>query len=89
MAILTKGPQDAQEWIVERLGLAEMADYLATSNALRVSRIEELFKMVLEKLDIGAEEMAFVGTAGREMWRLRMSVGFWLVHFVDNKGEIS
>lgn len=41
IAIITEGPQDAQEWTLQKLGISEKVDYFAKSNNLRASGVTE------------------------------------------------
>ncbi|TDZ22027.1 hypothetical protein Cob_v004797 [Colletotrichum orbiculare MAFF 240422] len=68
IAVVTEGPQDAQERTVEQLGLAEYVDFLATTNFFRVSKVDGLFPKVLEHLQISAADMVFIGdSSSRDM----------------------
>ncbi|TDZ29829.1 hypothetical protein C8035_v003965 [Colletotrichum spinosum] len=68
IAVVTEGPQDAQERTVEQLGLAEYVDFLATTNFFRVSKVDGLFPKVLEHLQISAADMVFIGdNSSRDM----------------------
>ncbi|TEA12982.1 Pyrimidine 5'-nucleotidase YjjG [Colletotrichum sidae] len=68
IAVVTEGPQDAQERTVEQLGLAEYVDVLATTNFFRVSKVDGLFPKVLEHLQISAADMVFIGdSSSRDM----------------------
>ncbi|KAG9205119.1 hypothetical protein G6514_009582 [Epicoccum nigrum] len=60
IAIVTEGPQDAQERTVEALGLATRIDYLATTNRFGVAKVDGLFERVVEELGIGAGEVVVV-----------------------------
>ncbi|KAI0856464.1 HAD-superfamily hydrolase, subfamily IA, variant 1 [Xylaria cubensis] len=59
--VITEGPQDAQEWTVQKLGISPYIDFLATTNHFKVSKTEGLFSRVLETLGITASEIAYVG----------------------------
>ncbi|KAI4271127.1 MAG: hypothetical protein LQ337_006233 [Flavoplaca oasis] len=59
--IITEGPEDAQTWTLEHLGIADKVDVLMTSNHVGKSKTEGLFKDVLKRLGVKAENMVFVG----------------------------
>jgi FMN phosphatase YigB (HAD superfamily) len=61
IAVITEGPQDAQERTLRALKLDDKIDFLATTNFFRVSKVDGLLGKVLEKLNIGASDMAYVG----------------------------
>jgi putative hydrolase of the HAD superfamily len=61
IAVITEGPQDAQERTVEALGIAPYVDYLATTNKLGVTKIDGLFVKVLERLGLRPEDMIMTG----------------------------
>ena len=59
IAVITEGPQDAQEWTLQKLGFE--VDYLATTNVFGLSKVNGLFGKVLEKLGVEAKDMVVVG----------------------------
>ncbi|KAH4218381.1 hypothetical protein HBI06_201480 [Parastagonospora nodorum] len=61
IAVVTEGPQDAQERTVEALGLGRFVDYLATTNALGVAKVDGMFGRVLEKVGVRGEDVVVVG----------------------------
>lgn len=61
IAVITEGPQDAQERTVQALGIAPYIDYLATTNKLRVAKIDGLFVKVLEHLGLEPKDMIMTG----------------------------
>ncbi|KAL0936226.1 oxidoreductase family protein [Colletotrichum truncatum] len=61
VAVITEGPQDAQERTVKQLGIAEHIDVLATTNFFGVSKTEGLFAEVLKHAQIPESEMVYVG----------------------------
>lgn len=76
--MITEGLQDTQDWTVEKLGLE--VDFLATTNAFGVSKVDELFGKVLERLGIEAKDLAYVGTMRSEMFLLReRRVSLWCI----------
>jgi putative hydrolase of the HAD superfamily len=61
IAIITEGPQDAQEWTLEKLGLSSYVDALVTTNKFGKAKTEGSFASVLEFLGIEGREMVYVG----------------------------
>ncbi|RYC65471.1 hypothetical protein CHU98_g747 [Xylaria longipes] len=61
IVIITEGPQDAQEWTVENLGISPYIDFLATTNHFKISKTDGLFTKVLETLGITPSEIVYVG----------------------------
>ncbi|KAF2824951.1 HAD-like protein [Ophiobolus disseminans] len=61
IAIITEGPQDAQERTIAALGLAPFVDYLATTNEHGVAKTNGLFPRVLEALGVNGKEVVMVG----------------------------
>ncbi|KAL8770884.1 MAG: hypothetical protein Q9209_003535 [Squamulea sp. 1 TL-2023] len=61
VVVITEGPEDAQQWTLENLHIADKVDVLFTSNRMGKSKTDGLFGQVLRQLGIGAEKMVFVG----------------------------
>jgi len=61
IAVVTEGPQDAQERTIEALGIARFVDYLATKNGLGVAKVDGMFGHVLQRVGARAEEVVVVG----------------------------
>lgn len=61
IAVVTEGPQDAQERTIKALSIAPYIDYLATTNQLGVAKIDGLFVKVLERLELGPRDMIMTG----------------------------
>ncbi|KAE8366951.1 HAD-like domain-containing protein [Aspergillus caelatus] len=59
--VVTEGPQDAQRWTVEELGLRPYIDVLVTTNEIGQSKVDGLFPAVLERYGIFASDMVYVG----------------------------
>lgn len=59
--IITEGPQDAQEWTIQELGIAPSIDILVTTNEVGKSKVDGLFSVVLEKYGIEAGDIVYVG----------------------------
>ena len=61
VVIITEGPQDAQEWTIEKLGLSEHLDKLVTTNKFGKSKTDGLFESVLDSLGTEGKDMVYVG----------------------------
>ncbi|KAI0402516.1 HAD-superfamily hydrolase, subfamily IA, variant 1 [Xylaria palmicola] len=83
MAVVTEGPQGAQAWTLERLGLAPHVDFLATAGRFRVSKVDGLFARVLETLGIAPAEMAYVGDSEARDMVPAMAEGIFCVYFAE------
>jgi putative hydrolase of the HAD superfamily len=59
--VVTEGPQDAQVWTLQELGLMPWVDVLVTTNEMRRSKVDGLFQAVLEKYAIPARDMVYFG----------------------------
>lgn len=85
VAVITEGPQDAQEWTVENLGLTGYIDLLATTNHFKVSKTEGLFTRVLKELGIPPSEMAYVGDSEDRDMTPGIAEGLFCIHLSDKK----
>lgn len=81
IAVITEGPQDAQERTVRNLGIAGHIDFLATTNYFGVSKTDGLFPKVLEHLDISAADMVYVGDNELRDVKPAMAEGIFCIHF--------
>lgn len=61
VVVVTEGPDDAQRWTVEELGLGPYIDVLVTTNEVGRSKTHGLFGLMLEKLGIEAGGMVYFG----------------------------
>ncbi|KAL4895165.1 HAD-like protein [Aspergillus ambiguus] len=59
--VISEGPLDAQEWTIQQLGLDVYVDVLVTSNGLRRSKTNGLFREVLKMYKIPAARMMYIG----------------------------
>ncbi|KAJ5525036.1 HAD-like protein [Penicillium frequentans] len=59
--VVTEGPQDAQEWTIAELGLQQYIDILITTNEVGKSKVDGLFDIVLDKYNIAASDIVYVG----------------------------
>ncbi|KAI1820304.1 Haloacid dehalogenase-like hydrolase [Xylaria intraflava] len=84
VVIITEGPQDAQEWTVENLGLSPYVDYLATTNHFKVSKTDGLFATVLATLGISPSEIAYVGDNELRDMRPAIAEGIFCFHLAED-----
>jgi hypothetical protein len=82
---MSEGPQDAQEWTLRKLGLADMVDYFATSIGFGVSKHEGLFGRVLERLEIRPDVRLFVGENWERDVVPAVKVGILGVHYAEQE----
>ena len=61
IAIINEGPEDAQLWTVQKLGIAHLVDYLATKNKFRTSKVDGLLGTVLRELEVEARDAVLIG----------------------------
>lgn len=61
IVVITEGPQDSQEWTIERLGIATYIDYLATTNQFKATKTTGLFSQVLEHLRVMPNDIVYIG----------------------------
>ncbi|BCS30067.1 HAD family hydrolase [Aspergillus puulaauensis] len=86
--VITEGPRDAQEWTIGQLGLKAFVDVLVTSNELGFSKTDRLFREVLRRQRIQADQMVYIGdNEARDVLPAREE-GIVAVHF-DEKSPIS
>ncbi|GJC83102.1 hypothetical protein ColLi_05940 [Colletotrichum liriopes] len=81
IAVITEGPQDAQERTVQNLGIADHIDFLATTNYFGVSKIDGLFPKVLSHLGISAADMVYVGDSELRDMKPATAGGIFCIHF--------
>ncbi|KAF5553347.1 hydrolase-the HAD superfamily [Fusarium mexicanum] len=61
IAVITEGPQDAQQRAVRDLGIEKYIDFLATTNFFGVAKIDGLFGKVLDHLKITPPDIVYIG----------------------------
>lgn len=61
VTVITEGPQDAQEWTVQELGIRPYVDILVTTNEVGRAKVDGLFSGVLEKYGVPAGDVVYVG----------------------------
>ncbi|KAI4188838.1 MAG: hypothetical protein LQ346_005221 [Caloplaca aetnensis] len=87
IVIVTEGPEDAQRWTLEHLGIADQVDALVTSNAVGKSKTDGLFGVVLQRLGIEAGDMVFVGDNWKRDVVSAREEGIMTV-FYDEQGSV-
>jgi putative hydrolase of the HAD superfamily len=80
IVVITEGPEDAQERVLEALGLMPKIDFLATTNFFGVSKTEGLFKKVLQHLGIAAQDIAYIGDNEARDMSPAIEVGIYAMH---------
>lgn len=85
IAIITEGPQDAQVWTLDELGLTGYVDLLATSNHFKVSKTNGLLGTVLEHLGIPPSDMAYIGDSEERDIKPARDIGIFCIHFSERK----
>lgn len=92
IAIVTEGPQDAQERTIEALGLAPKIGYLATTNKLGVAKVDGLYERVVEELGLKVGEVIVVGDSWERDVLPAAKAGAFCVHYDEGGlegGEIA
>lgn len=88
VVVVTEGPQDAQEWTLEELGLSEHIDMLITSSKFGKSKSDGLFQSVLGALDIEGKDMVYIGdNYARDIVPAREQ-GITTIHFSGGEDEV-
>ncbi|KAF3006800.1 hypothetical protein E8E13_010386 [Curvularia kusanoi] len=87
IAVVTEGPQDAQERTVEALGITPYIDYLATTNKLGVAKVDGLFVKVLEHLDLKPADMVVIGDSWERDVVPASQAGLYCVHYSEKDGS--
>ncbi|KAI5926931.1 HAD-like domain-containing protein [Camillea tinctor] len=85
IAVITEGPQDAQEITVERLRISGYIDFLATTNRFGVAKTEGLFAKVLEHLDVRASDMIYIGDSEQRDTIPATSQAIFSIHYDSNE----
>lgn len=87
IAVVTEGPQDAQERALAHLGLADRVDFLATTNRFRVAKTDGLFGHVLRHLGVDAADVACVGDSVARDMVPAAAAGIFSVH-LDERANV-
>jgi len=85
IAVVTEGPQDAQERTIDALGIGKYVDFLATTNRFRVAKTDGLFAEVLRHLGISSGDMAYVGDSEERDMNPAMAKGIFSIHLAEAK----
>ncbi|KAK8045578.1 hypothetical protein PG993_005602 [Apiospora rasikravindrae] len=85
IAVITEGPQDAQEWTLERLRLTGYVDFLATSGHFEASKTDGLIPMVLDHLEITADDVVYIGDSEERDIKPAMTNGLLCVHLSEKE----
>ncbi|KAJ3485481.1 hypothetical protein NLG97_g6808 [Lecanicillium saksenae] len=85
IAVITEGPQDAQERTVKALGIDGYIDFLATTNHFGVSKTAGLFVKVLQHLGISPGYMAYIGDSAQRDMEPALSAGIFSVHLDESR----
>lgn len=88
VVIVTEGPQDAQEWTIEKLGLSEHIDMLITSSKFGNSKSDGLFQSVLGALDIEGKDMVYIGDNDARDMVPALEQGITTIHFSEGEDEV-
>ncbi|KAF2634709.1 HAD-like protein, partial [Massarina eburnea CBS 473.64] len=85
IVIIGEGPQDMQEWTLEKFGLNQFVDYLATTNELGVGKTDGLFPKVLEAIGAQGSDVVMVGdNYDRDVLPAR-EAGMFPVHYAEKE----
>lgn len=87
IAIITEGPQDAQERTLEKLGLTTYVDFLATTNSFHTAKVDGLFKAVLQKLNVAAVDVAMIGDSETRDIIPAAREGIFCIHLDENETQ--
>ncbi|KAJ3576627.1 hypothetical protein NPX13_g3636 [Xylaria arbuscula] len=85
IAVITEGPQDAQEWTINNLGISPYVDFLATTNHFKLSKTAGLFSRVLDELGISPSEIAYIGDSELRDMTPATELGIFCFHFAEDK----
>lgn len=86
--IVTEGPQDAQEWTIDKLGLSEHLDELVTTNKFGKSKTDGLFESVLRFLGIEGKDMVYIGDNYARDIVPAQGQGITTVYFSEAEDEV-
>jgi putative hydrolase of the HAD superfamily len=85
IVVVTEGPEDAQQRTVHELGIADMIDFLATTNSFGVSKTAGLFNKVLGHLHIIAADMVYIGDNEDRAMTPALAEGICSIHYAEQK----
>lgn len=85
VVLVTEGPEDAQKWTVEELGIADIVDMLITSNKFGRTKTDGLFDVVLKELGVEAKNLVFIGdNMTRDVLPAR-EAGIMAIHYSESE----
>ncbi|KAM0557002.1 hypothetical protein ACHAPJ_005681 [Fusarium lateritium] len=87
IAVITEGPQDAQERAVQDLGIEKYIDFLATTNYFGVAKISGLFGKVLDHLKIQPHEIIYIGDSQQRDIEPATKEGVYAIHLHEDQTE--
>ncbi|KAH7235648.1 HAD-like domain-containing protein [Fusarium tricinctum] len=87
IAVITEGPQDAQERAVRDLGIDKYIDFLATTNYFGVAKISGLFAKVLDHLGIQPQDIVYVGDSQPRDIEPATKEGIYAIHLHEDQTE--
>ncbi|KAF0644812.1 hypothetical protein FPSE5266_09500 [Fusarium pseudograminearum] len=87
IAVITEGPQDAQERAVRDLGIEQYVDFLATTNYFGVAKTSGLFGKVLDHLNVQPHDMVFIGDSQERDIEPATKEGIYAIHLAEDQTE--
>ncbi|SPJ91030.1 uncharacterized protein FTOL_13432 [Fusarium torulosum] len=87
IAVITEGPQDAQERAIRDLGIDKYIDFLATTNYFGVAKISGLFGKVLNHLEIQHQDLVYVGDSQPRDIEPATKEGIYAIHLHEDQTE--
>lgn len=88
IAIVTEGPEDAQKWTLEKLGIADSVDVLITTNRFGRSKVDGLFGLALKFFKIDAQDLVYVGDSlERDIYPARAE-GILSIYFNETENVV-
>ncbi|KAF4345662.1 hydrolase-the HAD superfamily [Fusarium beomiforme] len=87
VAVITEGPQDAQERAVRDLQIDKYIDFLATTNFFGVAKINGLFGKVLDHLKIQPQDIVYIGDSQERDIEPATKEGIFAIHLHEAQTE--
>ncbi|KAL8831300.1 MAG: hypothetical protein Q9170_005358 [Blastenia crenularia] len=85
VVLITEGPEDAQQWTLRELGIADNVDTLITSNRYGKTKTDGLFAAALVTLRIKANDFIFIGdNMSRDIEPARAE-GIMTIHYSESE----
>ncbi|KAL9610373.1 MAG: hypothetical protein Q9167_004913 [Letrouitia subvulpina] len=85
VVVIMEGPQDAQERTIQRLGIEDYIDFVATTTRFRVTKTDGLFSRVLEHLGISPGDIAYIGDNEERDMKPTLAEGIFPIHLAETK----